>query len=106
MIRLLVQYRIKPGVVEQARQAVTRFVDAIQANEPHTIYGSFVSTDGRSFVHAMAFPDEQTEIRHRSAAHTKAFVEFLSSNCDEEPRFTQLELVRSTKKGGGFLGME
>jgi hypothetical protein len=53
----------------------------------------------------MAFPDEMSEKRHRSATHTREFVDFLYPNCEEEPHFIQLELVRSTKRGGGFLGM-
>jgi quinol monooxygenase YgiN len=105
MIRLLVQYRVKADAVDQVQQVVTQFVDDIRANEPNTIYGAFVAADGRSFFHAMAFPDEQAAKRHRSAAHTRRFVELLYSNCEEEPHFIQLELVRSTKKGGGFLGM-
>lgn len=105
MIRRLVHYRVKADAVERVRQAVTQFVDDIRADEANTIYGAFVAADGRSFFHAMAFPDEEAAKRHRSAAHTKRFVEVLYSDCEEEPHFIQLELIRSTKKGGGFLGM-
>jgi hypothetical protein len=102
---MLVQYRVKRDAVGEMHQAVTKFVDAVRANEPDTIYGSFMAADGQTFFHAMAFPDEMSEKRHRSATHTREFVDFLYPNCEEEPHFIQLELVRSTKRGGGFLGM-
>ncbi len=105
MVRLLVEYRAKPEAVGEVKRAITEFVDAIRSNEPDTIYGSFVAADGRSFIHAMAFPTEQAEKGHRSAGHTQRFVERLYPLCEEEPQFIQLTLVRSTKKGGGFLGM-
>lgn len=104
MIRQLAQYRVKPDAVEHVKRAVTEFVDAIRANEPNTIYGAFVAADGRSFFHAMAFPDERAQQAHGSAAHTQRLVENLYPACEEEPHFIQLTLVRSTKKGGGFLG--
>lgn len=104
MIRQLAQYRVKPDAVEPVKRAVTEFVDAIRTNEPNTIYGAFIAADGRSFFHAMAFPDERAEKAHQSAAHTKKFVELLYPNCEDEPQFIPLNLVRSTKKGGGFLG--
>ena len=105
MVRVHVSYRVKPSAVETVRQAIVEFVDSVRANEPATIYGAFATEDGRSFVHAMAFPDEETEQRHRTAEHTKKFVSVLYPNCEEEPEITKLDLVRSTKKGGGFLGM-
>lgn len=105
MIRKLVQYRIKPNAAPAVRDAIVGFVDAIAANEADTIYGAFVADDGVSFTHAMAFPSEEAEARHRTAAHTKAFVEALDSQCEAEPVVTSIALVRSTKKGAGFLGM-
>lgn len=105
MIRMLVQYRVKPGAVDEVKQAVTDFVDGIRKHEPDTIYGSFIGEDERSFVHAMAFSDSAAEKRHRAAAYTEAFVARLYPNCELEPTFMRLQLVRSTKKGGGFLGM-
>ena len=105
MIRRLVHYRIKANAIERVQQAVIQFVDDIRANEPNTVYGAFIAADGRSFFHMMAFPDDETAKRHRSAAHTKRFIEFLYSDCEEEPHVIQLGLIRSTKEGGGFLGM-
>ncbi len=104
MIRKIVQYRVKPDAVEVVRTAITNFVKAIVANEPDTIYGSLVAEDGLTFFHAMAFPDEVAERRHRNAEHTKRFVDVLQTNCEEAPKLTGVSVFQSTKKGSGFLG--
>ncbi len=106
MIRKIVQYRVKPDAVEVVRTAITNFVKAIVANEPDTIYGSLVAEDGLTFFHAMAFPDEVAERRHRNAEHTKRFVEVLYPKCDQEPQFTAFQVIGTTKGGGGFLGLD
>jgi quinol monooxygenase YgiN len=104
VIRLLVRYRVHPEAAGKVREAIATFVDAVRANEPDTIYGALAAEDGVSFVHAMAFPDEGAEERHRAAPYTRAFVDALYPACEARPEFTRLEVVRSTRKGGGFLG--
>ena len=52
--------------------------------------------DGVTFFHVMAFPDEDAEEAHRTAAHTMRFVEELYPRCEEEPIFHTLTLVHTT----------
>ena len=106
MIKKMVRYRVKTEEVEAVRAAIGEFVDAIAEHEPNTIYGSLLADDGVSFVHAMAFPDAEAEERHRQAEHTKRFVEALYPKCDREPQFTTFQVIGSTKRGGGFLGLD
>ncbi len=106
MIKKMVRYRVTANEVEAVREAIGEFVDAIAEHEPNTIYGSLLADDGVSFVHAMAFPDAEAEQRHRTAEHTKRFVELLYPKCDQEPQITTLRVVGSTKRGGGFLGLD
>ncbi len=105
MARMLVRYRVKPEAVAEVKKAIVEFVDAIREREPDTIYGAFLEEDGRSFFHLMIFPDREREESHRTSAHTEKFVAALYRNCEVEPEFRTLELVRSTKPGRGFLGM-
>ena len=105
MIRKIAQYRVKSGAVEDVREAIQKFVDAVAQHEPDTIYGALVADDGTTFIHCMAFPTQEAEEHHRTAAYTKRFVEELYPNCEEEPVFTTVEVAQSTKRGAGFLGM-
>ncbi len=104
MIKKIVRYRVKPDKVADVNAAIIEFVDAVRSNEPDTIYGSLVASDGLTFLHAMAFPNDGAERLHREASYTQRFVEALYPNCEHEPEFVDVTVVRSTKKGGGFLG--
>ncbi len=106
MIKKMVRYRVTANEVEAVRDAIAEFVDAIAEHKPNTIYGSLMADDGVSFVHAMAFPDAEAEEAHRTAAYTKRFVEVLYPKCDQEPQFTTVQVVGTTKRGGGFLGLD
>ena len=106
MIKKMVRYRVKADEVEAVRKAIGEFVDAMAEHEPNTIYGSLQADDGVSFVHAMAFPDAEAEEFHGTAEHTKRFVEVLYPKCDQEPQFTTFKVIGSTKRGGGFLGLD
>ena len=106
MIKKMVRYRVKADEVGAVRAAIEEFVDAIAEHEPNTIYGSLLADDGVSFVHAMAFPDAKAEERHRTAEHTERFVELLYPKCDQEPQFNTFQVIGTTKRGGGFLGLD
>ncbi len=105
MVRKIVRYRVKSDAVQMLQEAIREFVDAVAQHEPDTIYGALVADDRSTFIHCMAFPTQGAEERHRRADYTKRFVEELSPLCEEEPVFSTFHVVRSTKKGTGFLGM-
>ncbi len=98
MIYVMARYRVKKGKIEEIKKAIIDFVDAIRKNEPGTLfYDSFQEEDSLSFVHFMSFKDEKAREFHTNTAHVKKFVGILYPECEEEPVFTELKLIRSNK---------
>ncbi len=96
MIRKVAQYKVKKVEVRAVEQAIIEFVAAITQNEPHTFYEAYQSGDGVSFIHFMAFPDQDAEKKHLAAIYTMKVAEVLSPRCEAAPTFTGLKLVRSS----------
>ncbi len=96
MIRRIASYRIKKDAQENVLTAIEEFVEAIEENEPGTIYSVYRHEDGRTFTHFMSFPGEQAEESHKSAPYTKKFVDILYPTCEEPPIFEAVELVKSS----------
>ncbi len=96
MIRKVVQYKVKKVEVRAVEQAIIEFVAAVTQNEPHTFYEAYQGGDGVSFIHFMAFPDQDAAKKHQTAAYTLKFVEVLYPRCEAAPTFTDLKLVRSS----------
>ncbi len=95
MIRKVAQYEVKKVEVRVVEQAIIEFVAAITQNEPHTFYEAYQGGDGVSFIHFMAFPDQDAE-KHMTATYTMKFVGVLYPQCEAAPIFTDLKLVRSS----------
>ena len=96
MIRKVAQYKVKKAEVRGVEQAIIEFVAAITQNEPHTFYEAYQGGDGVSFIHFMAFPDQDAENQHMTATYTTKFVGVLYPTCEAAPTFTGLKLVRSS----------
>jgi len=96
MIRKVAQYKVKKVEVRAVEQAIIEFVAAITQNEPHTFYEAYQGGDGVSFIHFMAFPDQDAENQHMTATYTMKFVRVLYPCCEAAPTFTDLKLVRSS----------
>ncbi len=96
MIHIMALYQVKEGKLTETISAVEEFVDAVKDNEPGTlVYEAVRGKDDLSFFHVMTFQNEEAEEFHRSTPHMSKFAETLSSNCQEEPVFVELDLVRS-----------
>lgn len=93
MIRRVAEYTVRDGQLETVVRAVRRFLAAVHDHEPQTSYQAFRRGDGRSFLHLMAFPDEEAEGAHRRADYTSDFVAALYPRCVEEPSFTDLTVI-------------
>jgi quinol monooxygenase YgiN len=96
MIRKVAQYKVKKVEVRAVEQAIIEFVAAITQNEPHTFYEAYQGGDGVSFIHFMAFPDQDAENQHMAATYTMKFAEVLFPRWEAAPTFTDLKLVRSS----------
>lgn len=93
---MLAIYRIKEDKVDEVKEAVSDFVDAVKRNEPATLfYEAYHGQGDVSFFHIMTFEDDEAEEAHRTTPHMAVFVQKLYPHCEEEPGFVELELVRS-----------
>jgi hypothetical protein len=73
---------VKKAEVTALEQAIIEFVAAVTHNEPHTVCIAHQAGDGVSFIHFMAFPDQDAEKNHQTAAYTMKFVEVLYPRCE------------------------
>ncbi len=90
-------FRVKKEKLGEVIKAIAEFVTAIHENEPGVFeYKSFQLSDTVSFIHLMCFKDESAEKSHQTAPHTRKFVAVLYPDCDQEPTFTELTLVRGS----------
>lgn len=93
---MLAIYRVKEDKLDEVREVVTEFVDAVKENEPATLfYEAYQGREDVSFFHLMTFENDEAEEAHRVTPHMAAFVQRLYPDCEEEPGFVELELVRS-----------
>ena len=98
MILKKVEYTVKPGKVDDVKQAISEFVFNIKEDEPAVMfYEVFHLTGTNSFVHFMSFMDESAENSHKEAEHTKKFVSILNSSCTKKPVFSDLTMVAANK---------
>ena len=99
---MMVRYKVKKDKLEEAKKAITEFVDAVKANEPGTIaYQVFQdNVDPDVVFHFMIFDDEYAQTLHRKSSYVKKFVDLIYPLCAEEPVFTSLNLVREARGEG------
>ncbi len=96
MIRKIARYVVKEDEIDHVKPIIEGFVSAIKEYESATLYHAYQADDGVTFFHVMAFPDEEAEEAHRTAAHTVRFVDELYPRCEETPVFNDLTLVNTT----------
>ena len=72
-------FRVRPESLEKCEQAVARFVERIETEEPGTrVYLSLQDNAERTrFLHIMVFDDEEAEERHRHSSATTEFTTML-----------------------------
>ena len=99
MEHLFVSFKVKKNKVEEAKSAIRKFVDEITGKEPGTVlYNCFQEkSDDTSFIHTMTFESEKAEEHHRHTSYVKEFVDKLYPLCEEEPVFTELNMICSNK---------
>ena len=95
MVRKMASYQVKPEMVTAIEAAIGEFVTAILEAEPGTTYTAYRIHGENCFVHFMAFPDQDAEESHQTAAYTLKFVQVLYPNCEIQPQFFDLDLISS-----------
>jgi len=93
MEHLLVSFKVKKDKVEEAKNAIRKFVDEISRKEPGIVlYNCFQEkVDGTSFIHIMTFVSEKAEEHHRHTSYVKKFTDRLYPICEVEPVFSELK---------------
>ena len=99
MKHMMVRYKVKKEKLDEAKEAIIEFVDAVKANEPGTIaYQVFQdNADPEVMFHFMLFDDEYAQTLHRKSSYVKRFVDLIYPLCAEEPVFTSLNIVREAR---------
>ncbi len=88
MKHVFVPYKVKPDAVETVKVIIGKFISEIKKNEPGTLfYRSFQEEeDPTSFVHIMAFSNEEAENLHKESAYCRGFTDVLYPLCAVMPK--------------------
>lgn len=99
MIHLMFTYKVKEEKLDEVKQAIVDFVNAVEDNELQTShYVSYSRQDDPlSFVHFMTFENDESRHIHEKAEYTKKFVDVLYPACENEPVFTDLTMIKCNK---------
>ena len=101
MVQKLVSYKVDEDAIEAAKLAIKEFIEGIRKHESQTNYHAYqISEDKSQFIHLMVFPDNAAEEKHRNAEYTKKFVHDLLPLCEQEPKFSDIEIVADTLGDG------
>jgi len=97
MPEFLIQYTVKPELVEEQEAAVRKFIDAIKGvGDPDASYTSLKGEDGVSFTHVARFRTEEAQKRFQSQPHFDEFSSGLRPRCANGPNASKFLLVAST----------
>ena len=99
-IHTRVEYKVRKDKVEDVKNNIAKFVDAVRDNEPGIrVYESYQNGEDNSrFIHLAEFKDKVSEQTHKDAGHTKKFAEFLYPLCDQEPKIIHMSLIGSVRR--------
>ena len=96
-MQFLIQYTVKPELVEEQETAINAFIDAIEGvGDPDASYTSLKAEDGVSFTHIARFRNEEALKRFQSQPHFETFSKGLPPRCSDGPKATKFSLVAST----------
>ena len=91
MIRIMIKYSIKQEKLASFSRAIENFVSEVQKKEGGiSEYNVFQGPDGLSFVHYVTFPDQEIQLKHVKASHTKKFNKILKKSVVENPVYIPL----------------
>ena len=91
MIRIMIKYCIKQEKLSSFSGAIEDFVSEVQKKESEiSEYNVFQGPDGLSFVHYITFPDQETQMKHVKASHTKKFNKILKKSVVDNPVYIPL----------------
>ncbi len=94
---VMASYRLKPGILGEAKAAIQEYVERVQRTEAGTFSYHCLQSDVEPtrFIHLMSFADEEAEEAHAASPFMKEFSEKLFPYCFEGPNYETLRLVSS-----------
>jgi hypothetical protein len=96
MSKVIVRYKVKKDRAEENIDYINRVFDALKQASPSGLrYASFVLEDGLSFIHIASIETADGSNPLTGLAEFQAFVEDISSRCDEPPRPSVVEMLGS-----------
>ena len=101
MKRVLVRYKVKPGMAAENRSYIEKVFQELKANGPDGIrYASFILDDGVSFVHIASIERSDGRNPLSETAAFKAFQAGIRDRCEEGPVAVTLEEIGSYRMFG------
>lgn len=98
MIYTLINFTVKETAVTEVIGLIEEFMAGVADKEPDVLrYESFQAVDKVHFTHLVHFYDEKAKQGHEKADHTVALYERLNPLCEQEPTFTELNLITSNE---------
>lgn len=95
MKKIMVRYKVKPGLAADNQQYVERVFEELRRNNPPGLrYASFKQNDGVTFVHIVSLETDGENPLSQSPAF-QAFQAGIKERCEEQPVATDLEEVGS-----------
>jgi len=84
---VMIPFQVREESLEEAKETIRSLIENVRKNEPGTLmYKSLqLKKDPTSFIHFIAFADDDSHMQHRQAPYVIEFVKKLYDLCPAEP---------------------
>jgi quinol monooxygenase YgiN len=96
MKSFLLEYKIKPGMLDLAKDLIRDMVRRLQNEEDVLMFSPFQhKQENGKFVHIIVFIDAEASDKHLNSDIFKKFLEDLATKTIVEPKFSEIEYIES-----------
>ncbi len=84
---VMIPFKVQDDKLDEAKKVINELIKNVKENEPGVLlYNSLQSRqDPTTFVHFIAFADEDAHLKHRGAVYVSNFVKKIYEMCPNEP---------------------
>jgi quinol monooxygenase YgiN len=101
MKRMIIQYKVKPGLADENQAYIERVFEELRANSTAGVrYAAFKASDGLTFMHLVSIETDMDESPLNQSPAFQAFQAGIRDRCAEQPVVTTLEEVGSYRVFG------
>lgn len=91
----LFEYKVKPGMLDQGKELVIKFIEKIQNEEGILLYSPFLyKEETGKFIHIMTFESDAIGKNYLDAEYMKTFIDEITKISINEPKFTEVEYIK------------